>query len=301
MIDLKAQITNIDCKVERLEAKVDTNFALLSERLELVNKTLINFIVQQTKFNNDADMKILDINKYIQEQSKRITTIEKAVDIHAEQIQDYLKFVDVRKAEIQSEVTKALTELSDHLDQRITDLSQSLRFSEKKYVDSIRQRVSALEIARRLCAPSADICRPTSISSVNQLMTPNVGLPSKGMRSMPAGTPVVVNAAAVFAANVISCDNPQASYVSNSMIGTVNTPSSVGQSTNNRSQFVGLITSQPSLNFGNTCSPPLQHVNSDDTSRQHSVSINNERERTIPSFDGTGDLDGFFQKILNFS
>ena len=68
---LNAQVTNIDSKVGRLEAKVDEIFSLLSERFDSVNKTLINFIIQQTKFNNDTDMKILDINKYIQEQSKK--------------------------------------------------------------------------------------------------------------------------------------------------------------------------------------------------------------------------------------
>ena len=132
-------------------------------------------------------------------------------------------------------------------------------------------------------------------------MTPNVGLPNKGMGSIPAGTPVVANAAAVSSANVISCDNPQASYASTSVIGPVNTPSPVGQSTNNRSQFTGLMAGQPSLNLGNTCSPSVQHVNFDNTSRQHNASINKEPERTIPGFDGTGDLDAFFQKIWNFS
>ena len=127
-------------------------------------------------------------------------------------------------------------------------------------------------------------------------MAPNVGLPSKGMGSMPAGTPVVTNAVAVPSANVISCDNPQASYVSNSVIGPVNTPSPVGQSTNNRSQFAELIAGQPSLNLGNTCSPSVQHVNFDDTSPQHKVSINNETERTVPTFDGTVDLDAFFPR-----
>ena len=94
--------------------------------------------------------------------------------------------------------------------------------------------MSALEIARQSCTPSTDICRPTSISSLNQLMTSNVGLLSKDIGSMLAGTPVVTNAAAVSSANVKSCDNPQASYVSTSVIGPANTPSHVGQSTNNR-------------------------------------------------------------------
>ena len=67
----------------------------------------------------------------------------------------------------------------------------------KRDVDLIRQSLSALEIARQSCTPSTDICRPTPISLVNQLMTPSVGLPSKSMGSMPAGTPVVANAAAV--------------------------------------------------------------------------------------------------------
>ena len=102
----------------------------------------------------------------------------------------------------------------------------------------------------------------------------------------------------LFSTNVISCDNPQASYVSTSVIGPVNTPSSVGQSTNNRPQFTVLMAGQPSLNLGNrpTCSPSVQHVNFD-TSRQHNASINKEPERTIPSFDGTGDLGAFFRNF----
>ena len=292
---LNAQVTNIDSEVGRLEAKVDENFSLLSERLDSVNKTLINFIIQQTKFNNDTDMKILDINKYIQDQSKKITTIEKAVDVHAKQIQDYLKLIDVRKAGIQIGLTKVLTELSDHLDHRSADLSQSLRSEvaesvKKQDVDLIRQRVSALEIARQSCTPSHDICRPTLISSVNQLMTPSVGLPSKGMGSMPAGTPVVASAAAVSSTNVISCDNPQASYVSTSVIGPVNTPSPVGQSTNNRSQFTGLIAGQPNLNLGNTCSPSVQHVN-------FIIPVTNTMLSLTMNLRGTSDLDAFFQKI----
>ena len=41
----------------------------------------------------------------------------------------------------------------------------------------------------------------------------------------------------------------------------------------------------------------MQHVNFDNTSCQHNAFINNEPERTIPSFDGTGDLDAFFRKF----
>ena len=54
---------------------------------------------------------------------------------------------------------------------------------------------------------------------------------------------------------------------------------------------------RPSLDLRNTYSPSVQHVNFDNTSRQHNAFINNEPERTIPSFDGTGDLDAFFRKF----
>ena len=92
---MNTKVTNIDNKVERLEIKVDENFTLFSERLNSVNKTMTNFIIQQIKFNDDTDKKILDINKYIQEHTEEIISIEKAVDINAEQIQDYLRLVDV--------------------------------------------------------------------------------------------------------------------------------------------------------------------------------------------------------------
>ena len=52
---LNTKDTNIDSKVDKLETKVDENFTLLSERLDSVNKTMTNFIIQQTKFNDDTD------------------------------------------------------------------------------------------------------------------------------------------------------------------------------------------------------------------------------------------------------
>ena len=114
---------------------------------------MTNFIIQQTRFNDDTDKKILDINKYIQEHTQKILTIEKAVDVNAEQIQDYLKLVDVRKSEIRIEFTKSLNELSEQLDQKIAGLSQSLRsemidlvYKQLKDINLIRQRVTALEI-----------------------------------------------------------------------------------------------------------------------------------------------------------
>ena len=68
---------------------------------------------------------------------------------------------------------------------------------------------------------------------VNQL-TSNVGLLSSSIESMSAGTPVITNSATLSTTNIVSCDNPQVSYVSNFIINPVNTPSSMGQSTNHR-------------------------------------------------------------------
>ena len=268
---LNTKVTNIDSKVDRLEIKVDENFPLLSERLDSVNKTMTNFIIQQTKFNDDTDKKILDINKYIQEHSQKIITIEKAVDINAEQIQDYLKLVDVRKSEIRIEFTQSLTEFSEQLDQKIAGLSQSPRSeiadSVKKHLkdtDFIRQHMAALEITRQSCTPSTDSCGPMPVvSSVNQLATPDVGLRNTGVESMPAGTPVVTNSATVSTTRVVSCDYPQASYVSNYVINPVNTHSSMGQSTNHRS-LAGVVPYESSLNSNIACSSSVPHSNFND-------------------------------------
>ena len=295
---LNTKVTNIDSKVDKLETKVDENFTLLSERLDSVNKTMTNFIIQQTKFNDDTDKKILDINKYIQEHTKKILTIEKAVDVNAEQIQDYLKLVDVRKSEIRIEFTKSLNELSEQLDQKIAGLSQSLRSEitdlankQLKDISLIGQRVTALEIIEQSCTPSTDTRRPMPVNQLN----PTVGLLSTGVESMPAGTPVVTNSATVSTTRVVSCDNPQISCVSNSIINPVNTPSSMGQSTSHRS-FAGLIPNKPNPNSNIACSPSVPRSNFNDTSCQYIVSNNNEPQR-IPIFDGNGDLDIFFTKF----
>ena len=295
---LNIKVTNIDSKVDRLETKVDENFTLLSERLDSVNKTMTNFIIQQTKFNDDTDKKILDINKYIQEHTQKILTIEKAVDINAEQIQDYLKLVDVRKSEIRIEFTKSLNELSEQLDQKIAGLSQSLRSEiadsikkQLKDTDFIRQHMATLEITGQSCTPSTDTCRPMPVNQLN----PTVGLLSTGVESMPAGTPVVTNSATVSTTRVVSCNNPQVSCVSNSIVNPINTPSSMGQSTNHRS-LAGLIPNKPNPNSNIACSPSVPRSNFNDTSCQYIVSNNNEPQR-IPIFDRNGDLDIFFTKF----
>ena len=167
--------------------------------------------------------KILDINKCIQEHTQKILTIEKAVDINAEQIQYYLKLVDVRKNEIRIELTKSLPELSEQLDQKITGLSQSLRSEITDLVNkqlkdiSLIGRVTALEIIEQSCTPSTNTCRPMPVNQLNL----NVGLLSTGVESMPAGTPIVTNSATVSTTRVVSCDNPQVSCVSNSIINPV--------------------------------------------------------------------------------
>ena len=156
--------------------------------------------------------------------------------------------------------------------------------------------MATLEITGQSCTPSTDSCRPMPVvSSVNQL-NPNVGLLSTGVESMLAGTPVVTNSATVSTTNVVSCDYPQASYVSNYVINPVNTPSSMGQSTNHRS-FAGLIPNESNPNSNIACSPSVPHSNFNNISCQAIVSNNDEPQRTMPIFDGTGDLDTFFTKF----
>ena len=209
-----------------------------------------------------------------------------------------MKLVDVRKSEIRIEFTKSLAELSEQLDQKIAGLSQSLRseiidlvYKQLKDISLIRQRVTALEIIEQSCTPSTDTCRPIPVNQLN----PNVGLLSTGVESMPAGTPVVTNSATVSTTRVVSCDNPQVSYVSSSVINPVNTPSPMGQSTSHRSS-AGLIPNEPNPNSNITCSLSVPRSNFNDTSCQYIVSNNNEPQR-IPIFDGNGDLDIFFTKF----
>ena len=241
----------------------------------------------------------MDINKYIQEHTQKILTIEKAVDINAEQIQDYLKLVDVRKSEIQIEFTKSLTELSEQLVQKIAGLSQSLRSEitdsvnkQLKDINLIGQRMAALEITGQSCTPSTDTCRPMP---VNQL-TSNIGLLSSSIESMSTGTPVVTNSATLSTTNIVSCDNPQVSYVSNSIINPVNTPSSMGQSTNHRS-FAGLIPNEPNPNSNIACSLYVPRSDFNNTSCQYIVPNNNEPQRTIPIFMAMVTLISFSQNL----
>ena len=155
--------------------------------------------------------------------------------------------------------------------------------------------MATLEIKGQSCTPSTDSCRPMPVvSSVNQL-NPNVGLLSTGVESMPAGTPVVTNSATVSTTRVVSCDNPQVPCVSNSIINPVNTPSSMGQSTNHRS-FAWLIPNEPDPNSNIACSLAVPRSNFNDTSCQYIVSNNNEPQR-MPIFNGNGDLDIFFTKF----
>ena len=159
--------------------------------------------------------------------------------------------------------------------------------------------MATLEITGQSCTPYTDSCRPMPVvSSVNQLNPnhANVGLLSTGVESMPTGTPVVTNSATVSTTRVVSCDNPQVSCVSNSIINPVNAPSSMGQSTNHR-PFAGLIPNEPNPNSNIACSLSVPRSNFNDTSCQYIVSNNNEPQRTIPIFDGNGDFDIFFTKF----
>ena len=136
----------------------------------------------------------------------------------------------------------------------------------------------------------------TVVSSVSQLVTPIVGPLSTCMESMSAGTPVVTNSATLSTTNIVSCNDTQVSYVSNSVINPVNTPCSMGQSTNHRS-FAGLIPNESKPNSNIVSSPSVPYPNFNDISCQYIVSNNNEPQRTMPIFDGTGDLDTFFTKF----
>ena len=285
LIDLDDKIVVVDKKLDTvnnrldlLERKIDhidNRVDNIDSSINSINDKLNNFIIQQTKFNDDTDKNILDISKYIQEYSQKIITMEKTVDINAEQIQGCLKLVDVRKSEIGLKFTKSLTELSEQLGQNWQKIA-GLKLSHEQ----LDQMIADL-------SQSTDNFGPIPVvSSVNQLVTPIVGPLSTGMERMPTGTPVVTNSATVSTTNVVSCDDLQACYVSNSIINPVNTPSPIGQSTNHKS-FAGLIQNESNPNSNIACSPSVPHSNFNDTSCQNIVSNNNEPQRTIHIFYGT--------------
>ena len=151
------------------------------------------FMALQIKLQNDPHKKTLDMDKHIQESTPDKITVEKPIDINWNKIQDYLKLVDVRKAEIGSEFTKFPTKSSGHLDRKIEDLPLSLR---SEVADLVQKHSNCV-----------DNCMHVD-SSLDELLTPSLGLHDKVVGSMPTMTPPVNNVAAVFCACVLSHSNP---------------------------------------------------------------------------------------------
>ena len=128
-----------------------------------------------------------------------MTTIEKAVNSTAEKFQDHLKMVDVRKAEISDEISKSVSESSEHLDQKIDISSQSLRSEMQKLSDRlnvIQQRVHEATLNRPSSTFSTSDRRTPVDSSVAQLRTPNII--NNDIGSNPTEPPVVHNNNDVF-------------------------------------------------------------------------------------------------------
>ena len=109
--------------------------------------------------------------------------------------------VDVRKAEIGSEFTKFLTKSSGHLEQKIEDLPQSLR---SEVADLVQKHSNCV-----------DDCMHVD-SSLNEFITPSLGLHDNVVGSMPTVTPPVNNVAAVSCAYILSTGDPLLSHFSNS-------------------------------------------------------------------------------------
>ena len=193
---LERKIDCIDDKVENINSSVET----LTDELEMMQLTT-GFMALQIKLQNDPHKKTLDMDKHVQESTPDKITIEKPIDINVDKIQDYLKMVDVRKAEIGSEFTKFLTESSGHLDQKIEDLPQSLR---SEVADLVQKHSNCV-----------DNCLYVD-SSLDELITPSLGLHDNVVGSMPTVTPPVNNVDAVSRVYVLSHSNPLLSHFSNS-------------------------------------------------------------------------------------
>ena len=193
---LGRKIDCIDDKVENINSSVET----LTDELEMMQLTT-GFMALQIKLQNDPHKKTLDMDRHVQESTPDKITIEKPIDINVDKIQDYLKMVDVRKAEIGNEFTKFLTESSGHLDQKVEDLPQSLR---SEVADLVQKHSNCV-----------DNCMYVA-SSLDELITPSLGLHDNVVGSMPTVTPPVNNVAAVSCAYVLSHSNTLLSHFSNS-------------------------------------------------------------------------------------
>ena len=193
---INSNIESMDSKVENINSSVET----LTDELEMMQLTT-GFMALQIKLQNDPHKKTLDMDKHVQESTPDKITIEKPIDINVVKIQDYLKMVDVRKAEIGSEFTKFLTESSGHLDQKIEDLPQSLR---SEVADLVQKHSNCV-----------DNCLYVD-SSLDELITPSLGLHDNVVGSMPTVTPPVNNVDAVSRVYVLSHSNPLLSHFSNS-------------------------------------------------------------------------------------
>ena len=193
---LERKIDCIDDKVQNINSSVET----LTDELEMMQLTT-GFMALQIKLQNDPHKKTLDMDKHVQESTPDKITIEKPIDINIDKIQDYLKMVDVRKAEIGSQFTKFLTKSSGHLDQKIEDLPQSLR---SEVADLVQKHSNCV-----------DNCMYVD-SSLDEFITPKLGLHDDVVGSMPTLTPPVNNVAAVSCAYVLSHCNPLLSHFSNS-------------------------------------------------------------------------------------
>ena len=207
---LESKVCNIDTTVAILATKVDENHTFLSNRIDSVSKSLVNFIIQQTRFNDDTDKNFLDIDKYFQDNDPHITTIENAVNSTAEKFQDHLKMVDVRKAEVSDGINKSVSETFEHLNQKIDISSQSLWSEMQKLSDRLN--------VTQQCVHEATLNRPSSTfatsnrrtpvdSSVAQLRTPNII--NNDIRSNPTEPPVVHNNNDVFPSRVELHTTPQ--------------------------------------------------------------------------------------------
>ena len=207
---INSNIKSMDSKVDTLERKIDciddkvqnvnSSVETLTDELEMMQLTT-GFMALQIKLQNDPHKKTLDMDKHVQESTPDKITIEKPIDINIDKIQDYLKMVDVRKAEIGSQFTKFLTKSSGHLDQKIEDLPQSLR---SEVADLVQKHSNCV-----------DNCMYVD-SSLDEFITPKLGLHDDVVGSMPTLTPPVNNVAAVSCAYVLSHCNPLLSHFSNS-------------------------------------------------------------------------------------
>ena len=140
---LNSKIDTLDRKIDCVNNKVenlDSNVKTLTTKLDSVQANLATLMTRQQNFNDRTETKLialdentgkkfLEIDTHIKKISN-VSSVEKILDDHSEKFQDYSDLsMSVRQIrhDINNEITTSVNESCNCLEQKIENLSQSLR------------------------------------------------------------------------------------------------------------------------------------------------------------------------------